>query len=242
MSEYSDYKKRRQELVETKKGENVQSGVGEIILPQTPKEKWENYWYHYKFHTYAVIFAVVVLTVMIINICTKVKPDFTLILASGESFEGSTQMFDDVITPYVPDYNGDGKVTVETHTIFLNSDSKEAESEVVMANQAKLMAMVQDPNVCVYIVDEANYNDIILMGGSFKDITDIVPKDAVVADKTKYVLKNSSFAKAIDMNHLLDGMYLCIIDDNNPNGMRLEGKYKENYDYCMEIFKSFVNS
>lgn len=38
--------------------------------PKTPKGKWENFWYHYKWHTLGIAAAVIVLTVLIVQLAT----------------------------------------------------------------------------------------------------------------------------------------------------------------------------
>lgn len=235
MSEFSEYKKKRQELIDAKKGDNIKEGAGEVILPQTSKEKWDNYWYHYKVHTIVAVFFVFVLIVTIVNFALKTEPDLSIAVASAKSFEGSTAIFNDGLKPYAGDNNGDGKVMVETRIIFLNSEGKDSDPEVLMANQAMLMGWVQDSTHILYIVDEANYQDIIEMGGAFKDLTAIAPEGAKLVDKIKFELKGTKLAKELQMEDSLKDMYLCIID-----GDEFEGALKENYDYCVEVAKQMM--
>ena len=42
--------------------------------PATPRGKWENYWYHYKWHTLGGVFLVAVLAVMLGHLLVRNTP------------------------------------------------------------------------------------------------------------------------------------------------------------------------
>lgn len=50
--------------------------------PKTPKGKWENYWYHYKWHTIGALFIVVVLAITIGQMVNRDDPDYTIMLVT----------------------------------------------------------------------------------------------------------------------------------------------------------------
>ena len=43
--------------------------------PSTPKGKWENFWYQYKWVTLGVLAAVIVGTILTVQAVTRVQPD-----------------------------------------------------------------------------------------------------------------------------------------------------------------------
>ena len=69
--------------------------LGISVEEEPPKEPikkagfFENFWYHYKFHTIAVVFAVFVLTVGILQLVGKTNPDIYIMYA-GEKFYENT--------------------------------------------------------------------------------------------------------------------------------------------------------
>lgn len=82
-------------------------------------EKWENYWYHYKWHTLAGIFVAICLIFTISDFATRDKIDLDLTyIGDYMDYEGlSTALateYDDVIT----DFNNDGKIKVEVNAIY----------------------------------------------------------------------------------------------------------------------------
>ena len=93
-----EQRRARQEFLELKK---MQSGEmkappkpSEVaIVPKTPKEKWDNFWFQYKWYVVAIVATVAVLTVLIAQCATKTKYDlqvvyFTYTTALDEQTEG----------------------------------------------------------------------------------------------------------------------------------------------------------
>ena len=53
--------------------------------PKTPKGKWENFWYHYKWHTIAIAAAALVITVMVVQFVTQPRYDYQVILVTQKA-------------------------------------------------------------------------------------------------------------------------------------------------------------
>lgn len=64
--------------------------AGEIVVPKGKFALWwENYWYHYKFHTILVLFAIFVCTVCFVQCSQKESGDLTVTFAGACGFENA---------------------------------------------------------------------------------------------------------------------------------------------------------
>lgn len=64
--------------------------AGEIVVPKGKFALWwENYWYHYKFHTIVVLFAIFVCTVCFVQCSQKESGDLTVTFAGACGFENA---------------------------------------------------------------------------------------------------------------------------------------------------------
>ena len=90
------------------------------ILPKTPKEKIENFFYHYKWHTVIAVFLVAVITICSVQMCAKVDYDAYLLFA-GPKGMASTQIhaLEGSAAPFVKDYSGDGEVHVSFVSYYI---------------------------------------------------------------------------------------------------------------------------
>ena len=57
-------------------------GVGEVQTPSTPKEKMQNFWYHYKWHSIVAVVVVIAILICTLQFCKKEEYD-TYILYAG---------------------------------------------------------------------------------------------------------------------------------------------------------------
>ena len=99
-------------------------------------EKFENFWYHYKWHTIVVAFAVVVGIILTLQFCTKVEYDLHIIYAgekiiktSSLSGDGKSEYFDLVsaLGNIGIDENNDGNVNVNLQNIYILSEKELAD-------------------------------------------------------------------------------------------------------------------
>ena len=79
-----EQRRAREEFLELKK---MQSGEmkappkpSEVaIVPKTPKEKWDNFWFQYKWHVTAIVAVTVILAVLITQCATRTKYDLEVV-------------------------------------------------------------------------------------------------------------------------------------------------------------------
>ena len=62
----------------------------EIKIKLNTSEKLENFWYHYKWHTIAGLFAVICIVILTFQLCTKTSYDVNIIYAGEKSISTSS--------------------------------------------------------------------------------------------------------------------------------------------------------
>ena len=157
-----EQRRAREEFLELKK---MQSGEmkappkpSEVaIVPKTPKEKWDNFWFQYKWYVVAITAVTVVLAVLITQCATRTKYDmevvyFTYIAALDEQ----TNAVAKYIAEYAEDVNGDGEINIQVVNCSFNGKSGDTQYRYTM--MTKLQAMIAgDQNAMLFITDEDSY-------------------------------------------------------------------------------------
>ena len=88
--------------------------------------KWfDNYWYHYKWHTIVGAFVAVFLVIVIGQMASKEKVDVYIMYAGPKSFTPAViHEIEDAFEDIMPDLNGDGKKIVQFTDIMYLTDKK----------------------------------------------------------------------------------------------------------------------
>lgn len=109
-------------------------GVGEVATPSTPKEKLQNYWYHYKWHTLIALLLVIAITVCSLQFCTKEEYDAYILYAGGKVIGRTAQDGDvaEIVTlisslkRIAEDFDKSGEVKLNLNTCYyLSADERE---------------------------------------------------------------------------------------------------------------------
>ena len=88
--------------------------------PKGLKGKWANFWYHYKWVTLISLFAVVVLTVILVQMLTQEKEDYRLALVTEKVVPTTVlEELEAELAAYGKDLNGDGKVLVSVENLYI---------------------------------------------------------------------------------------------------------------------------
>ena len=105
---------------------------GDVEISSPLMKKLENFWYHYKIHTLAALFAVVVLTILLVQTCSRVSYDAYILYAGGYEIKHTASGGD--LAPYVKmtsalkavcdDVNDDGAVNVSLLNLFVVNDEE----------------------------------------------------------------------------------------------------------------------
>ena len=160
-----EQRKARQEFLELKK---MQSGEmkappkpSEVaIVPKTPKEKWDNFWFQYKWYVVAIVAIAAVLAVLITQCATRTQYDLEVVYFTyTAALDEQTGEIADYLKKYSEDTNGDGEINVQVVNVSLSKTTGDSQYRYTMLS--KLQAMLTgDENAMLYITDSETYEYI----------------------------------------------------------------------------------
>ncbi len=168
--------------------------------PSTFKEKWGNFWYHYKWPTVVGVLVAVIVTVVIVQMVTKTRPDYTVCLVTQQ--ELSLAAVDRLETEFAKvgqDRNDDGEVVV---TVQVLNVSEKAGAQYATANRQAVTAHIVARDVLLFAFDPEYYTTILepLMD---EGVSFFVPlgldKTGISEDGTYWNWKESPLLKEADM-------------------------------------------
>ncbi len=172
-----EQRRARQEFLELKKMQH-----GEIqappkpsevaIVPKTPKEKWDNFWFQYKWHVIAITAVTVILAILITQCATRTKYDLEVVYFTyTAALDEQTNKIADYLEQYAEDLNGDGEIHIQIVNTSFTKSSGDTQYQYTM--MTKLQAMIAgDENAILYITDSESYkylDEISKDGGLFED-------------------------------------------------------------------------
>ena len=157
-----EQRKARQEFLELKKMQHGEMKAppkpSEVaIVPKTPKEKWDNFWFQYKWYVIAITAVTVILAVLITQCATKTKYDLEVVYFTyTATLDEQTNKIADYLADYAEDTNGDGEVNVQVVNVSFSDKSGDSQYKYTMLT--KLQAMIAgDENAILYITDSESY-------------------------------------------------------------------------------------
>ena len=245
MSELDKIKKQQQEMIEARKRkQGIESAeplpsAGGALQPSTPREKWENYWYHYKWHTMAGIFVLIFLGIALSHMLFPTRYDVSLTLVSKESFEGANQVMLPGLESFCEDYDGNGKTAVDFTAFQLSGVGMTPQMEEM--NRMKLMAHSSLAENFVYLLDDTGYTQLTEIGMDFLDLDRWISSGRVDGDR--YRLDDSELAKRLGVDQLLDVMYLCFVDYTQfEDGWESDRDLFQAYERNRSFFENLVQA
>lgn len=207
----------------------------EKATPQTPKQKWDNYWYYYKVHTIIVCFVVAVLGISIYQMATRVNPDYRVILCTADYAGIDTERLGKVMSLLVRDLNGDGASVVEVQDCSF--DEQTMDQNAVNAHRTVVLAEIQMDGVFLFICDREK-SDWLNYGELF-EILGQNPRDTSI-ENVGWCWKGSGF-KAEHFPDAPDELYFCL---RRLEGTTFEGKQKaiDRQGHDRELLDSIMNN
>ena len=92
-------------------------------IPQTPRSKWENFWYHHKLKFWLIAFAAVVLIILVVQLIKRDEPDYRVLFITEKAYtDKDLEMLASYLEKYGEDLDGDGKVEVQVENCCFNAD------------------------------------------------------------------------------------------------------------------------
>lgn len=214
----------------------------------TFKEKAENFWYHYKWHTLIAVFFLIVAIMIVSSVMDKDEPDVLLYYGGPAYFsDGAIGSIEDAFQQVMTeDANGDGKKMAQLIvTTVLSSDQvatkvMDAREEGDIIFMGDLTAANNEYNQeilygqgIICILDEAHYEESKDRFQRFDAIVskELVPKNTFADGKGVY-LKDTAFGKYFEVfDGLPDDTVLCI----KIKPLHIE---KEKYDAAVDLLSA----
>ncbi len=128
---------------ENKNNEEKEQGArdgefaGEVKIKLPVSEKLENFWYHYKWHTIAIAFVLIVAIVLTVQFCSREKYDIYILYAGDKTIANSSSdgdvpervKFLNSFGNVVSDFDGDGAVSVGFKSLYSPDEEELARLE-----------------------------------------------------------------------------------------------------------------
>ena len=128
--------------------------------PQTPKSKWQNFWFYYKWWVIAGACLVAIIVIGMWQMLSRVEPDYPIALVTRDGVpEDAIKQLEDLLESYGEDLNGDGKVIVEIENLPLAQYVGGRKNPMAETNSQKIMAYLMSSDVMFYIFDEPSYKN-----------------------------------------------------------------------------------
>lgn len=170
-----EQRRAREEFLKLKKMQKGELDAGPkpsevALVPTTPKEKWDNFWFQYKWAVIAIASIFVVLTVLITQCASRKNPDLEIVYFSYTPvLDQQTALVGEYFESITKDINGDGEVIVQVvNCSFQNNNSNiQYRSSVLSKLQAIIAA---DEKALLFITDDKSieyFNNLNADGGIF---------------------------------------------------------------------------
>lgn len=212
----------------------------EKIVPKTLKQKWDNYWYHYKGLTWGCLIGAVAAVWIVHDVFFAPKPDITLNIATETALSSINPEMEEDAYPYMADYNEDGEI------IFSFSETSLGESsdpQMAFANYQKFIAVMAAGTDLLYMLDDTGYDAVLEMSegeSMFIDFSKLYP-GLEIADGDKLRIDDLALGKEWKLDRFENqDFYLCLrylgnsAKDNEKNQQTLES--------CLDFIHNIISS
>lgn len=223
-------------------------GVDESELQPPPKPeppkgfkgKWANFWYHYKWVTLISLFAVVVLTVILVQMLTQEKEDYRLALVTEKVVPTTVlEELEAELAAYGKDLNGDGKVLVSVENLYIGG-----QDQMAMANQQKFILYLSAGDPMFFAFDDYAFQNRV------KSIESNEEEDVVFFDELPFASEdinteenywdwvNAPFIQDEERKKLIpEHLYFGV---RQAVGMAGGKDAVQAHDDCMELLQAFA--
>ena len=222
-----------------------------VKLKDVPKGKrWEHYWNYYKIHTIIGGFLLVMGVMLIKDVFFREKVDLVITVASTGYFsEEASQELERCLNEYARDYNGNGHKLVEMYDVTLSTDVN-ADPQVVMANQTRLLAQFQNTDAAILLMDEEIYE---YLGPDEEEnlsagMVDLVGEEAaplIREDRRRIYLKDLPALQDNEYIQRLPDLFFVIRDESNVNRKNkpeISETYQNSVDFLRNMVRNEVDS
>lgn len=140
-------------------GEEEINDESKVIRADTPKSKWDNFWFYHKWHVVGGICVVLLIAGFIYDLASKVNPDYQIALITESSYPTEVlEKLEDQLEDHAKDLNGDGQVVVQinSYPMVVGSNS-DVDPNTQMASVTRFSADVQTGDSIIFMADEESF-------------------------------------------------------------------------------------
>ena len=176
--------------------------------PVTLEEKWNNFWYHYKWTVLVVSLAVIAGSFLIYQSVTRERYDTTLLMATYTYYDDA--QLEKITTgfgEYMTDSDKNGEISVgifQAKYISENSDDEPTGYEGSM--HARIMSEIASGENCIFIA-EKEILDSLANEGVFADL-----KELSITEQSTFgiSLKDTELLSAKEFEDTRDNLYIAL--------------------------------
>ena len=247
MTELERIQKEQREAMEARKRKvELPGGVlpepqrAEHIEPKTFKEKWTNYWYHYKWLTFGVAFFGILGIALILQILFPTKYDTAFSVVSMLPMDTVQDVLSAPLLTEMQDYDGNGEKLLDLQFYQIprydENGNPTTDPQVVMANTTRLMGNLSLGTYFLYLVDDSGYDYLLGAGVEFMDLTGRIDG----AEGDKYSMEGTRLAEKMGYPDELAEFSLVFLN-TDAMGDRMEKKdIHEAYERQWDFFEALV--
>ncbi len=138
------------------------------MKPKTFKEKIQNFWFHYKWHTITLVFMTVVISILCAQCANREEYDFEVVyFAYNTVLDAQLDSVEEYLESYATDIDGNGEVNVNIINCSFSENSTPQYKNTVLA---KIQTQIVGNRLAVmYIMDDKAYEYLnnAIQGGVF---------------------------------------------------------------------------
>ena len=228
-------------------------GVGEVQAPTTVKEKAENFWYHYKWHSIVALFLVITLVICALQLCGRTKYDAHILYAGSRNI-GRTAADGDVaeivtvissLKKITDDFDDNGEISVNfTNLYYLTAEELAALDDVndalLTTDQKTLSSVMSHSDYYLMFISVGVYEEYHKVGDEemFIDLTGYASlnADAVYYAPNAILLSSIEASRLPGLADLPDDTLICVRQTSV-----MGGKSKEHVKYQEDAKKMLTN-
>lgn len=215
-------------------------------------EKLDNFWFYYKTHTIAIIFIVLVLSVCIVQSCSRESEDISVLYAGPVGFEPETfELIKDELSAAVPaDYDGDGtkRSAIISYNVMSEEQILARESELdttlnrsYFTEQYQIYSRYITSGECgVFLLDPWLYESLVS-----QEVNILRPLSEVMAKVPEYAVgeygirfsETALYKNSEHLSKLPEDTILCL---SRPMVLSSGSGNKENYSNMTAMFVSMA--
>ena len=192
-----------------KKLAKEQAVIEPVRQPQTPKEKWDNWWDYNKNYVLIGLAAVIAVGLMIRNTIVNraPEPDYQLAVIGSKYLPEETVLaLEDALTVYGHDLNGDGKTVVNVVEYPLFSD--DVIYQTTVSAQVRLSVDFEECESVIFLMEDPERVQTQLQILAFPDGS-IPAEEEVTSSDIWYAWGDCPVLADLDLGEELEGLYVA---------------------------------